>query len=1374
MVRVKANPKYMFKILTTLSAMVLLSIIMIMGFWAATIQTTTISSTISFTATDVDVNIVGVVTGSETPVATYTTNISDKEFDTVSKSWDLGQLLFSGTTKAPIVIGLAVRNNGIDTNPYITCEVVGDVPSNVKVRYSQIGGENAIPYSQVVSANEFSSALISSFQAESSQTAVGGISIPAYNPSSTNNLTTGKVFYYQIEFSIIDFNQAVDSFNLALGMTIQSNRLPERDSVYQVESKIDSSSPSEGGNCSYEVINSTSSSSTIKFVAEVEEGYEFDGWYIKDNSDNASDRISSDPVFITSTNADVTYYAKWKKARKVSFVVDGVNKGTTNYTSGTVSNFASAYEPTPYSTGWFLNEELTQVAKDDYLSTNTETTPVTLYCRTASITGLTFTLSSDGNSYLVAGESSTSPSGAVVIPNKYDGKPVSGFVTGTFSSPTFKKNTNITSVVLSNNISRIADYTFSNSTKITNVTIPDSVISIGSYAFDSCIGLTSIEIPNSVTSIAHCAFNGCSGLRNIEIPNSVTSIGSYAFNGCSGLTSIKIPDSVTTSIGSRAFRGCSGLTSIVVSSGNTKYDSRNNCNAIIETSSNTLIAGCMNTIIPNTVTSIGSGAFYGCSGLTNIEIPNSVTTIGESAFYGCSGLTGTLTIPNSVTSIGSSTFENCSGLTGDLIIPNSVTSIGSMAFYGCSGLTGIEIPNSVTSIGDYAFSDCSGLTGTLAIPDSVTSIGNSAFESCSGLTKIFIPKSVTTIDATSYYKGIFYDCSSNLVIYCEASSKPSGWGTYWNYRTKSAIHTTYWGQTIEDFTGLTFTLNSDGSSYSVKAKSTSITGKVIIPSNYEGKPVTNIGKQAFMSCTDLTGIEIPNSITSIGSSAFSGCTGLTGTLIIPNSVTSIENRAFKNCSGLTGTLTIPNSVTSIGYEAFLACSGLTRIIVSSGNTKYDSRNNCNAIIETSSNTLVQGCMNTIIPNTVTSIGSYAFYGCSGLTGTLTIPNSVKSIGNSAFYGCSGLTSVTIGNSVKSIGSTAFQNCSGLTGTLTIPNSVTSIGSGAFYHCSGLTGDLIIPNSVTSIEYQAFQDCSGLTNVTIGNSVTSIGNRAFQNCSGLTGTLTIPNSVTSIEEDVFRDCTGLTKIFIPSSVTTVNAFSYSSSPFFNCSSSLKIYCEASSKPSGWGTYWNYRTSSAIHTTYWGQTIEDCTGLTFTLNSDGSSYSVKAKDTSITGEVFIPSNYEGKPITIIGSFMGCRGLTSIEIPNSVTSIGISAFQNCSRLTSIEIPDSVTSIGAYAFYGCSGLSSIEIPDSVTSIGNRAFQGCTGLTKIFIPKSVTTINASSYSNSPFFKCSSSLKIYCEASSKPSNWGTYWNYYNNLYTCTTSWGYTREQFNAL
>ena len=275
---------------------------------------------------------------------------------------------------------------------------------------------------------------------------------------------------------------------------------------------------------------------------------------------------------------------------------------------------------------------------------------------------------------------------------------------------------------------------------ISSIRIAKGVTNVGEGAFAFFEGATSIKISNSVTSIGKGAFQDCSGLTSIEIPNSVTSIGFSAMNRCSSLKNIFIPHSVE-SIGTAAFGGC-GLTSIVVATNNPVYDSREDCNAIVETATNTLIAGCKETFIPNSVTSIGAAAFYDCSNLTSLEIPNSVTSIGRSAFENCSDLTS-LEIPNSVTSIGDYAFYGCSGLSR-LVLPNSITSIGKAVVYGCSNLTNLVIPNSVTSIGDYAVNRCSSLKN-IFIPHSVESIGNYAFYGCSELQSVVMGNSVTAI-----------------------------------------------------------------------------------------------------------------------------------------------------------------------------------------------------------------------------------------------------------------------------------------------------------------------------------------------------------------------------------------------------------------------------------------------------------------------------------------------------------------------------------------------------------------------------------------------------------------------------------------------------
>ncbi len=538
--------------------------------------------------------------------------------------------------------------------------------------------------------------------------------------------------------------------------------------------------------------------------------------------------------------------------------------------------------------------------------------------------------------------------------------------------------------------------------------------------------------------------------------------------------------------------------------------------------------------------------------------------------------------------------------------------------------------------------------------------------------------------------------------------------------------------------GIYYNKNSDGTSVTVTYKTTSYnsySGSVAIPSqvtyNNNTYDVTSIGESAFRGCSGLTSITIPNSVTSIGNFTFYCCTSLTS-VTIPNSVTSIGWYAFFCCTGLTS-VTIPNSVTSIRDKAFYGCRGLTSVTIGSSVTSIgeDAFMFCSGLTKAEFASIESLCnisfgnsdanplyyakhlyingqevTDLVIPNSVTSIGDRAFSGCNGLT-SITIPNSVTSIGSSAFYNCSGLTSVTIPNSVTSIGSSAFYGCSGLT-SVTIPNSVTSIGISAFSGCSGLTS-VTIPNSVTSIGDRAFSGCNGLTSITIPNSVTSIGNTAFLGTAwydnqpnglvyagkvayGYKGTMPTGTNISlkegtlGIGGGAFESCTALTSVTIPESVTSIGI-----GAFYGCTGLTSVTIPNSVTSIGIG---------AFDYTAWYDNQPN--GLVY-----AGKVAYKYKGTMPTGTNI---SLEEGTLGIAGyAFSYCSGLTSVTIPNSVTSIGERAFRECSGLTSVTIGNSVTSIGSYAFYGCNGLTSVTIPNSVTRIGNNAFSHCSSLSKIY-----------------------------------------------------------------
>ena len=482
----------------------------------------------------------------------------------------------------------------------------------------------------------------------------------------------------------------------------------------------------------------------------------------------------------------------------------------------------------------------------------------------------------------------------------------------------------------------------------------------------------------------------------------------------------------------------------------------------------------------------------------------------------------------------------------------------------------------------------------------------------------------------------------------------------------------------------------------------------VIPDNINNKTVTSIGEYAFYDCRELTSITIPANVTSIERGAFHGCSGLRSAGPIGGGYNvefgwteEIPRSAFAFYSNLTSII-IPDGITGIGYEAFSGCSSLTSITIPASVTSigWSAFRNCSGL--TSAGPIGGGYDYEF--GWTEEIPGNAFAFCSGLT-NITIPAGITSIGSDAFRDCSGLTSAgPIGGGydyefgwTEEIPGNAFAYCSELT-SVTIPVGIASIGDRAFSGCSKLTSAGPIGGGydyefgwTEKIPDNAFANCSGLSSIMLPNGITNIGNSAFSDCSGLIN-ITLPGGVISIGDLAFYYCSGLTNITIPASVTYIGDRAFS-----GCSGL------GSAGPIGGDYNVEFGWTEEIPS----RAFFNCSELTTITIPDGV--------TSIGNE----------------AFSNCSDLTSITIPASVTSIGSSAFSGCSNLASIMIPNGVTSIGDSCFAYCYNLASITIPDSVTNIGSNAFSRCTNLVSVLIPNNVENIG-----NYAFSDCSNLVKI--------------------------------------
>ena len=451
--------------------------------------------------------------------------------------------------------------------------------------------------------------------------------------------------------------------------------------------------------------------------------------------------------------------------------------------------------------------------------------------------------------------------------------------------------------------------------------------------------------------------------------------------------------------------------------------------------------------------------------------------------------------------------------------------------------------------------------------------------------------------------------------------------------------------------------------------------------------VTTIGSDAFISCTSLTSVTIPESVTTIGYEAFNGCTGLTS-VTIPESVTTIGYEAFNGCTGLTSvTWNAINCSTPSDYynRPFCYCSNISSFVFGNQVQKIPDYL-CYELSNLSSVTL---------PESVTTIGSGAFSSCASLT-SVTIPESVTTIGNEAFEGCTGLTSVTIPESVTTIGNGAFSSCTSLT-SVNIPESVTTIGEMAFYQCSGLTSvtwnAVNCSTHISSSSDRPFNGCSNISSFVFGNQVQKIPDYL---CYELTqiSSITIPNTVNYIGQSAFEDCNAFNSLIVPENVDTIGR-----NAFEGCNNLSLVIWNARNCVSGyWYKHWD---------SYYDDYIYEWE------NSSNSPFP------SSVGTFIFGDHVQQVPN---GLCRELNQLTSIALPNTVTKIGEYAFSYCSGLISVTMEEGVQTIGDYAFQRCTNLPQIVIPNSVTKIGDDAFGRCSNLTTATIGNHVDTIGSDAF----------------------------------------------------
>ncbi|MBQ8214043.1 MAG: leucine-rich repeat protein, partial [Clostridia bacterium] len=836
-----------------------------------------------------------------------------------------------------------------------------------------------------------------------------------------------------------------------------------------------------------------------------------------------------------------------------------------------------------------------------------------------------------------------------------------------------------------------------------------TVTALGKDLFKNRTALTKVTLPEGLTEIGDYAFYGCTRLKALNQPTTLQSIGSYAFTDCFGLVSLSFGAGLTE-VGERAFSNCTGLTTISFETG---------------------------------LTTIGSYAFYHCTGLTSITLPDSVTTINSYAFEDCIKLLS-IDLPEGLTTISYGCFQNCTALTS-VSFPSGLKRIEDSAFNGCNKLATLALSVGLEYIGSNAFSNCSSLV-RVDIPDGVTYIGSYAFQSCQQLTSVIIPESVATIE---FYA---FSDSANLMIFCRAVSRPTGWSASW----KQSNITVIWNvkdSVVDEANGFTYAIRNDNTAVLVAYRGTATE----LTLGIEGYTLTEIGNGIFQDNTTLTSITVPEGVTSIGQYAFYGCTNLV-TVNLPSTLKTIGEHAFYNCKKLAA-IELPQNLTAIGQYAFYNCDALTEVNIPEGVTELSYHVFCDC----------EALKTVILPSTLITIRSYAFGSCINLP-SIIIPESVTTVESEAFSNCqtitafvrslakpSGWSSNWINSSrpvvwdfkelvvkdgvtyaVRNDGTAVVLSYSGTAEELTlgiegvtvaeiarkafydndtlkkivIPEGVEVIGAYAFYSCSNLK-EVSLPLTLKTIGNEAFA-YSAIEQLVLKEHLIEIGDSTFSGCNLLIGVI-LPDGLQSLGSWAFSSCESLKYVFIPDTVTTMQEYAFGND--YN----LTIYVEAVSQPSTWNTYWNGHNATVVYGVK-GMKMDE-QGVIYQLLEDNKA--------SVVG-----FRFNGTDTDIV---IGLDGYT-------VISIGRYAFSE-SSITSVVIPEGVETISSYAFYNCNALKSIQLPSTLRTIEGNAFENISNeLTTLYIPANVTTIGFFAFTN-----FGHEITVYAEAASKPDGWVESW-----------------------